>query len=244
MYPQNGLAGNNAPSMNGIPAGSAFGPMSDSPFGGTVAPMTGSPVAGVPHIPATQGDDPSRVITSSLVRLSYAHLWEPKSVGGGTPKYGVSLIIPKSDISTLEAIRSTVQFAYEKGAEKLKGNGSTVPPLSAIKVPLRDGDTDRPQDPAYAGAFFVNAHSIDAPDIVDIHCHQITNRSEVYSGCYARVSITFYAYNVHGNRGIGCALNNVQKIADGAPLGGGRPRAESDFSTAPASSNGSYDFLG
>ena len=36
MYPQNGLAGNNAPSMNGIPVGSAFGPMSDSPFGGTV----------------------------------------------------------------------------------------------------------------------------------------------------------------------------------------------------------------
>ena len=142
----------------------------------------------------------------------------------------------KSEISKLKKIFGNLDKERMTLAMKLIEN--------AIKVPLRDGDTDRPQDPAYAGAFFVNAHSIDGPDIVDINCNRITNRSEVYSGCYARVSITFYAYNVHGNRGIGCALNNVQKIADGAPLGGGRPRAESDFSTAPASSNGSYDFLG
>ena len=50
-----------------------------------------------------------------------------------------------------------------EGEVKLKGNGRTVPPLAAIKTPLRDGDTERPDDPAYANSYFVNANSTTAP---------------------------------------------------------------------------------
>ena len=138
--------------------------------------------------------------------------------------------MPKSDTVTVEKIKAAIQAAYEEGQAKLKGNGRSVPPLTAIKTPLRDGDIERPDDPAYANAYFINANSATAPGIVDIDCNPILSRSEVYSGVYGRASITFYAFNSSGNRGIACGLNNLQKIRDGEPLGS-KASAESDFAT-------------
>lgn len=111
-----------------------------------------------------------------------------------------------------------------------KGNGKSVPALSVLKTPLRDGDLERPDDPAYAGSFFVNANATSAPGIVDADRNPILTRSEVYSGIYGRASISFYAFNSSGNKGIACGLNNLQKIHDGEPLGG-KASAESDFAT-------------
>lgn len=173
--------------------------------------------------------NPMKVITGRDTRWSYANVWEPKAIAGGTPKYSVSLIIPKSDTATVEKIRVAIQAAYKEGEAKLKGNGRTVPPLSSLKTPLRDGDAERPDDPAYANAYFVNANSSTAPGVVDADRQEIINRSEVYSGVYGRASINFYAFNTNGNKGIACGLNNLQKIADGEPLGG-KSRAEDDFS--------------
>ena len=171
----------------------------------------------------------TKVITGKRTRFSYANLWEPKSVNGGPAKYSVSLIIPKDD-PCIEKIRAAIEAAYEEGESKLKGSGRSVPVLSAIKTPLRDGDLERTDDPAYAGCYFVNANSTTAPGIVDAACNPILERSEVYSGIYGRASINFYAFNSSGNRGIACGLNNVQKISDGEPLGG-KSRAEVDFAS-------------
>ena len=159
----------------------------------------------------------TKVITGPRTRWSYANVWDPKSINGGTPKYSVSLIIPKSDKKTVEAIKAAIQTAYEEGESKLKGNGKTVPALSVIKTPLRDGDAERPDDPVYADAYFINANSATAPGIVDADLNPILERSEVY-------------FNTNGNRGIACGLNNLQKISDGEPLGG-KSRAEDDFAT-------------
>ena len=174
--------------------------------------------------------NPTKVITGPDTRWSYANVWEAKSINGGTPKYSVSLIIPKSDTVTVNKIKAAITAAYEEGQSKLKGNGKTVPALSVLKTPLRDGDLERPDDPAYANAYFINANSATAPGIVDADRQPIFERSEVYSGVYGRASITFYAFNSNGNRGIACGLNNLQKIRDGEPLGG-RASAESDFAT-------------
>jgi hypothetical protein len=156
--------------------------------------------------------------------------WEPKSINGGAPKYSVSLIIPKSDTKTIEKIQAAIQAAYEEGQSKLKGNGKSVPALTVLKTPLRDGDAERPDDEAYADSYFVNANSGTAPGIVDADRQPIIDRSEVYSGVYGRASINFYAFNSNGNKGIACGLNNLQKIKDGEPLGG-KSRAEDDFAT-------------
>jgi len=172
--------------------------------------------------------NPMKVITGKDIRWSYANVWEPKSINGGVPKFSVSLIIPKSDKKTVEAINKAIQAAYKEGEAKLKGNSRSVPPLESIKTPLRDGDTERPDDEAYANSFFINANSTTQPGIVDANVQPILTRSEVYSGVYGRASINFYAFNSNGNRGIACGLNNLQKIRDGEPLGS-RTSAEDDF---------------
>lgn len=175
-------------------------------------------------------NNPMKVITGPNTRWSYANVWEPKSINGGTPKYSVSLVIPKSDKVTVEKIKKAIQAAYEEGQSKLKGNGKSVPSLSVLKTPLRDGDLERPDDEAYANSYFINANSATAPGIVDADRNTIIDRSEVYSGVYGRASINLYAFNSNGNKGIACGLNNLQKIKDGEPLGG-KSRAEDDFAT-------------
>lgn len=165
----------------------------------------------------------TKVVTGT-VRLSYANVWEPKSINGGTEKYSVSLIIPKSDKKTLAAIDAAVDAAIEEGIAKF---GGKKPNKAAIKLPLRDGDTER-DDEAYADSYFVNANSLTPPQIVDQNVNPIMNRSEIYSGVYARVSINFYAFNSNGNKGVACGLGNIQKVRDGQPLGN-RSTAEDDF---------------
>ena len=182
--------------------------------------------------------NPMKVITGKDTRWSYANVWEPKAINGSTPKFSVSLIIPKTDVATVKKIKAAIEVAYHEGEAKLKGNSKSVPALSLIKTPLREGDTERPDDPNYAGSYFVNANSATAPGIVDADCQPILTRSEVYSGVYGRASISFYAFNSNGNRGIACGLNNLQKLRDGEPLGG-RASAESDF----ADDDDDEDFL-
>lgn len=170
----------------------------------------------------------TKVITGPKTRWSYANVWNPKSINGSTPKYSVSLIVPKSDTKTVNKIKAAIKEAYEEGLSKLKGNSKSAPALSILKTPLRDGDLERPDDPVYKNAYFINANASMAPGIVDRDRQEIIDHSEVYSGVYGRASITFYAFNSNGNKGIACGLNNLQKIADGEPLGS-RKRAEDDF---------------
>ena len=182
--------------------------------------------------------NPLKVITGPDTRWSFANVWEPKSVNGGTPKFSVSLIVPKSNTKTVAKLKAAIEAAYREGEAKLKGNGKSVPPMTAIKNPLRDGDIERPDDAAYANAYFINANATAAPGIVDADRNPILTRSEVYSGVYGRASISFYAFNSNGNKGIACGLNNLQKMRDGEPLGG-KTSAESDFATEE-----DEDFLG
>jgi len=175
--------------------------------------------------------NPTKVVTGPRTRFSYANVWEPKAINGGTPKYSVSLIIPKDDTATINKIKAAIRAAYEEGASKLRGNGRSVPPLDSIRTPLRDADKENKEGEEYKNCYFVNANSATAPGIVDANCNAILERSEVYSGVYGRASINFYAYNTNGNKGIACGLNNLQKLHDGEPLGG-KSRAEDDFADA------------
>ena len=162
-------------------------------------------------------------------RFSYLHCWEPDSVNGGDPKFSVSAIVPKSDTRTVEAIKAAIEQAKKDSVSKW---GGKIP--GNLKTPLRDGDIDRPDDEAYKGCYFFNANSRQAPQVVDGKVQPILDQSEVYSGCYGRISVTFYGYNSNGNRGIAAGLGNIQKLKDGEPLGGGRAKAVDDFDTVEA----------
>ena len=170
----------------------------------------------------------STKVVTGVVRLSYANVWEPASINGSKPKYSVSLIIPKDDKATVDAINRAVENAIKDGAAKF---GGKIPPRGSLKLPLRDGDAER-DDEAYKGSYFVNANSTTAPQIVDRQVQPILDRGEIYSGCFARFSVNFYAFNSNGNRGIACGLGNIQKIRDGDPLGG-KTSAADDFATDP-----------
>lgn len=161
-------------------------------------------------------------------RLSYAHIWEPDSVNGSEPKYSVSCIIDKDDKDTISKIQKAIELAKEEGKGKW---GGKIP--ANLKTPLRDGDIDRPEDEAYAGCMFLNANSRQAPQVVDKKVQPVLDQSEVYSGCYGRVSVTFYAYNSNGNKGVAAGLGNVQKLKDGEPLGS-RASAKDEFDAVEA----------
>lgn len=167
-------------------------------------------------------------------RFSYLHCWEPNAVNGSDPKYSVSAIIPKSDTETIDKIKKAIEQAKQDAVSKW---GGKVP--GNLKLPLRDGDIDRPEDEAYADSYFFNANSRQAPQVVDKNVQPILDQTEVYSGCYGRISVNFYGYNSNGNRGIAAGLGNIQKLREGEPLGG-KSDAKDDFE--PVGSGD--DFLG
>lgn len=164
----------------------------------------------------------TKVITG-VVRLSYANVWEAKSINGSDEKYSVSLIIPKSDKKTIQEIKDAVKAAKQEGKSKF---GGKIP--GNLKHPLKDGDIERTDEEAYKDSYFINANSNDRPQIVDRSVKPILDQSEVYSGCYGKVSINFYAFNTNENKGIACGLGNIQKIRDGEPLSS-RSSAADDF---------------
>ena len=159
-------------------------------------------------------------------RISFANIWEPKSINGSDEKYSVSCIISKKDTKTISAINAAIEAANEAG--KVKKWGGKIPAGPGFKLPLRDGDIERSEDEAYAGSFFVNANSKDKPQVVDRHVQPITDPLDCGSGDYCFVTINFYPFNANGNRGIAAGLGNIQKVRDGERLAG-RATAASDF---------------
>ena len=178
---------------------------------------------------ANNNQSPTKVVIPC--RISFANIWEPKSINGSEEKYSVSCIIPKSDKKTLTKIHKAIEAAKEAGKDK-KWNGRIPPNL---KLPLRDGDIDRPDDEAYADAMFINANSKDAPQIVDRKVQPILDPMECGSGDYCNVSVNFYAYNAGNNtsRGVAAGLGNIQLIKHGDRLAG-KASAASDFTEVEA----------
>lgn len=175
-------------------------------------------------------------VTTGKVRLSYANLFEPHAINDGQEaKYSVSVIIPKTDKDTLQAIKEAVTEAKEQGKSKWNGK---IP--ANLKTPLRDGDNEKPDDEAYANCYFLNANSKNKPGVVDQSVQPVLDATEVYSGCYGRLTLNFYPYSASGNKGVAAGLGNVQKLEDGEPLGG-FSRAEDDFDAVDSAED---DFLG
>ena len=157
-------------------------------------------------------------------RISFANIWQAKSINGSEEKYSVSCLIPKEDKATLARINKAIEAA--KAAAKDKKWGGKIPPN--LKLPVHDGDIDRPDDENYVGQFFFNATSRDAPQIVDRRVQPILDQMECGSGDYCNVSVNFYGFAASGNKGIAAGLQNIQLVKHGERLAG-RPSASSDF---------------
>lgn len=155
----------------------------------------------------------TKVITGQ-VRLSYAHIHEPRAVEeGGEKKYSSSLLIPKDDTETVEKIKAAIEAALAAGKAK-HGAG-----FKMKESPLKDGDIEKPDAPEYKGMYYVSASNKQKPILLDQQRNPIMDTREIYSGAYARASVNFFAFNVGVNKGVSCALNALQKVADGESLG-------------------------
>lgn len=166
----------------------------------------------------------AKKVVTGEVRLSYVNLFEPKAIAEGqAPKYSTTLLIDKDDKATIKLIQNAIAEVIASSQDILKGT-------KGLKTPLRDGDEEK-DSLEYENHFFMNASSKTPPIVVDEERQEVVNPREVYSGCYGRVSMNFFAYNQAGNKGVGVALNAVQKTKDGEALGGGYTRAsvEEDF---------------
>lgn len=184
---------------------------------------------------ANKTTSPTKVIIPC--RISFANIWEAKSINGGDEKYSVSLLIPKEDKATLGKIQKAVEAAKEDA--KGKKWGGKIPPN--LKLPLRDGDIDRPDDENYAGHMFLNATSKDAPQIVDRKVQPILDPMECGSGDYCNVSVNFYGFAASGNKGVAAGLGNIQKVKDGERLAG-KASAASDFDEIEGEDDGAEVF--
>ena len=175
----------------------------------------------------------SKVITGK-VRFSYVALLNPRNDLNGNSKYSVTALLPKSDIQTKQAIDAAIAQAIEEGRNG-KWNG-VVPPV--VPTPIHDGDGVKDSGEPYGDEcrgcwVFMASTNADPtkprPEIVGPDLQPIMSATEVYSGMYGRLSVNFAPYFSAGKRGIGCYLNNVQKLEDGVPLGGSKASASEDF---------------
>ena len=158
------------------------------------------------------------------VRLSYVNVFQARTIGDDErAKFSASIIIDKEDKKTVAKIEAAIEAAKNEGKGKW---GGKIP--KNIKLPLRDGDIDREDDEAYAGKYFFNASSNYKPEVLDRYKQPIVDPDELYSGCYAYVSINFYPYDFNGTKGVAAGLNNIMKVAEGERLGG-VTSAETDF---------------
>jgi hypothetical protein len=171
-------------------------------------------------------------VVTGVVRVIYAYVFTPQTPQDGQePKYRATLLIPKSQKKTLDAMKKAIETAKQAGLAKL---GGKIP--ANLHLPLRDGDTDesKSDQEIYHGHYFINTSAKFKPQIIDRNKQPITDSQEFYSGCYALASVNFYAYSTAGNKGIACGLNNLLKVRDGDYVGG-RSTAEDDFANTDLS---------
>lgn len=164
-------------------------------------------------------------VVTGKVRFSYANVFVPQSMDPDKPpKYSVSVLIDKNDKDTIAKINAAIDKVKNNPEAQAKWGGSLP---KVLKGGLRDGDAEKSDD-AYVGKFFINASSAQKPGLVDADRNPIISADEFYSGCYGRASLSFFAYNAAGSKGIGCGLNNLQKLEEGERLGGSSS-ADADF---------------
>ena len=177
-------------------------------------------------------------VVTGKVRFSYEHLMKPyantTNDPNAQPKYSVTVLVPKTDTAAKARLDAGITAAKKAGLETKKYKEGT--PIDKLPTPIWDGDGYRadgytPFGPECKGmwVFTASCGADRKPEVVDTNGSPIISASEIYSGIWGRVSVDFFPYNFAGKQGVGCALCNAQKLADGEPLGAARPSAGDDF---------------
>ncbi len=179
------------------------------------------------------------VLITPRGRVSYPHLFQraPDDEDGNPGKFDASLYIEKkADLKRLKEECLKVMKETWPKLEKLSDLGD--------RHPFKDGDES--DDEAAKGCFIIRARSKNRPGIVGPDRKPIDEESDVYGGCYGRMSVKPFTYNKKGNKGVALMLQNFQKLEDGEPFGARRTKPEDDFAEdgpAPAKAEAEDDDL-
>lgn len=153
---------------------------------------------------------------------SYADgVFEARETLSGDMKFQLSMIFPENtDWSLMDEIIEEVA-AKKFGSDKKKWPKN-------FKSPKRSGNDDKDGAGPYKDTFFMNGSSKRKPGLIDKEKNQLYDSDDFYSGCLARATISIFAFDKGGGKGVGIGLQNVQKLDDGEPIDGRVP-AEDDF---------------
>lgn len=161
----------------------------------------------------------AKVVTKKPVRLTFCYLPDEDGV------FRTSVLVPKDDKVLIKQIEDAIEEAKEYG--KTAKWGGKIP--RNLKIAFQDGDdTDIDKYPENEGHYLLNARSKKKVGLVDSDRQPILDTSEIYSGCWAYVSVTSFAYD-NESKGVSFFLNNIMKARDGEPFGGGASSPDEDF---------------
>lgn len=174
-----------------------------------------------------------RKVVTPEFRVSFAHVFQPQSAfDNQEPKYSIVMLFPKKGTDLTQLKQLLQDAAREKWGEKIP---------KPLRNPIRDGD-EKDMD-GYKDHWFVSATSKTKPGLVDQGLQPILSAEDFYSGCYARATVTAFAYDKAGNRGIAFGLQNIQKLRDGEPFSG-RTKPENDFDAVSTADGATVDTAG
>lgn len=170
-------------------------------------------------------------------RLSYPNLFTARAANEtAKPKYGATLLIPKTDTATVARVQAAIDEAVQDGIDRRIFKGAVDPSRSKYP-PLRDGDSPKDDGSSrgeeFAGHWFISAKAPGdkpRPAVVDANVQPVMDESEIYAGCYVNMFVEFYAYENSGNKGIAASLRGTQFVRDGDRLGGEPLEADDMFS--------------
>lgn len=151
-------------------------------------------------------------------RVSYPNVFKArKNDLNGKDEFSVVAVFPKgADLSSLK------KAAEQAIVDKLGADKSKWP--KGLRSPFRD-QAEREKDGKLpdgyeAGAIFINLKATQRPGVVDQNVQDIIEERNFYAGCWAIANVRAYYYDQKGNKGVSFGLQNIQKVADGEPLGG------------------------
>lgn len=166
----------------------------------------------------------SKYTPKTAVRLSYTNLIEARAQQNtdgtpGLPTFSTAILIPKTDKETVDGVKAAIKEALEEGVVSKWGGKKP----NGLKNPLRDGDTEREDDPIYAGHYFINGKGPkggkERPVLLDKAGNETESSTVIYSGVEAKVQLQFYPFDKNGNKGVACGISAVMSLETGEPLG-------------------------
>lgn len=160
---------------------------------------------------------PTRVVTGE-VKLTFVHVFDPfLTAQAHIPHYSLTALIPKEDKEMVERLWTAHEAAVMLGVKSRWGGRLPDGVIDAI----RDGDVEG-KGPEFKGCIFIRCATRNRPAIVSTKIDpstgrlvRLTDSTELYSGCFGRVSLSFFPYSNPQGKGVLAGLNHVQKTRDG-----------------------------